>query len=86
MQSWHGFGLEIWKPGLALGLVTMRDTYCIILVIFFVTTAQQRLFLVQTGVMGKAKQRSRAAVGRIPAGVGSVPKPAARERQECSGT
>ncbi|KAI5131781.1 Histone-Lysine N-Methyltransferase 2C [Manis pentadactyla] len=48
--------------------------------------AQQRLFLVQTGVMGKAKQRSRAVVGRIPAGVGSVPKPAARERQECSGT
>lgn len=54
--------------------------------LFFVTGAEQRLFLVQTGVMGKAKQGSRAAVRRILAAVGIAPRPAACDREECSET
>lgn len=42
--------------------------------------------MVQTGVTGKAKQRSRAAVRRIQAAVGVVPRPAACDREECSET
>lgn len=42
---------------------------------FFLTRAKQRLFQVQPGVMGKATQRSKAAVRRIQAAMGSVPRP-----------
>lgn len=74
---------EAWTFSL---LLAGRAAYCIILVIFLVPGAEQRLFLVQTGVTGKAKQRGRAAVGRIQAAVGVVPRPAARDREECSET
>lgn len=53
---------------------------------FLATGAEQSLFLAQIGVMGKAKQRSRAAVRRIQAAVGVVPRPAARDREEGSET
>lgn len=34
LRPWHGFGAEIWKPRPSPWLVAVRDTYCIILVIF----------------------------------------------------
>nr|XP_008521027.1 PREDICTED: uncharacterized protein LOC103552660 isoform X2 [Equus przewalskii] len=42
--------------------------------LFFVTEQSRGFFLVQTGVRGKAEQRSRAAVRRIQAGAGSGPR------------
>ena len=43
---------------------------------------EQKLFVVQTGVTSKAKQRSGAAVREIQARVGLVPRPAACNREE----
>lgn len=48
------------------------------------TGAEQRLFLVQTGVVGKAPQSRRAAVRGTQAAVGAAPRPAARDGEECS--
>lgn len=42
------------------------------------TGAEQRLFSVQTGVMGKAPQSRWAAVRGTQASVGAAPRPAAR--------
>lgn len=87
LQSWHEFGVEIWKSGLSPWLVAMRATYYVIPVnlCVCVTGTEQRL-LVPTGVTGKARQRSRAAVGRIQAGEGSAPGSAACDWEECSET
>lgn len=48
------------------------------------TGAEQRLFLVPTGVMGKALQSHRAAVRGTQTAVSTAPRPAARDRGECS--
>lgn len=53
LQSWRGFGAETWKPGLSVA------GGCIASFLFSVTGAEQRLFWVQAGVVGKAKQSSR---------------------------
>lgn len=75
-NSWEQEGTDLsgmhleWTSEASM-VVAVRDTYCIMLAIFFfVAGAEQKLFLVQTGVTSKAKQRSRAAVRRIQAGVG----------------
>lgn len=85
-NSWEQEGMDLF--GMDLGwtsepsvVVAVRDTLhhaCY----FFVAGTELKLFLVQTGVTSKAKQRSRAAVRRIQAGVGLVPGPAACNREE----